>query len=113
MGKHAVDMGMALLAAITAVCIVSCTATDTAGTKFLAKNVHAPGVVVLPSGVQYKIIAESEIPNAPFVWIPSKFECHYEGKRIDGTVFHTTDTNGKEIWGAQGVEGSAAVDAPR
>ena len=38
---------------------------------------------------------------APYVWLPSKFECHYEGKRIDGTVFHTTDTNGKEIWGVE------------
>lgn len=58
-----------------------------AGEEFLAANASKPGVVVLPSGVQYKIITQGtgEKPKAS-----SKVNVHYEGKLIDGKVFDSS-----------------------
>ena len=55
-----------------------------AGEKFLAANAKKPGVKVLPSGLQYKVITEGhgEGPKASF----DEVEVIYEGRLIDGTV---------------------------
>lgn len=54
-----------------------------AGEKFLAANAKKPGVKVLPSGLQYKVITEGhgEVPKAS-----DEVEVIYEGRLIDGTV---------------------------
>lgn len=58
-----------------------------AGEKWLEENKKKPGVITLPSGLQYKIITkgEGEIPNAK-----DKATVHYEGHLIDGTVFDSS-----------------------
>ncbi len=55
-----------------------------AGEKFLEENKKQPGVVTLPSGLQYKIIREGKGPKPG----PKDLvKVHYKGSLIDGTVF--------------------------
>ncbi len=58
-----------------------------AGEKFMAENKKKPGVVTLPSGVQYKVIKEG---NGPMPKDTSMITVHYEGKTIDGKVFDSS-----------------------
>lgn len=62
-----------------------------AGKQFLAENAKKEGVVVLPSGLQYKVITEGtgEKPKAT-----DKVKVHYEGTLIDGTVFDSSIKRG-------------------
>ncbi len=55
-----------------------------ANEKFLADNAKKEGVKILPSGIQYKVIANGTgaLPTDTTV-----VKCFYEGKLIDGTVF--------------------------
>lgn len=64
-----------------------------AGEKFLAENAKKPGVKVLPSGLQYKVITEGhgEVPKAS-----DEVEVIYEGRLIDGTVFDSTKKHGQQ-----------------
>jgi FKBP-type peptidyl-prolyl cis-trans isomerase FklB len=64
----------------------------TKGEAFLAENKSKPGVVVLPSGLQYKIIEAgtgSKPAKADTVTV------EYTGTLINGTVFDSTDKAGK------------------
>ena len=65
-----------------------------AGEKFLAANKAKPGVVTLPSGVQYKVIKEG---NGPMPKDTSMVKVHYEGKTIDGKVFDSSYKRGNPI----------------
>ena len=58
-----------------------------ANEKFLADNKANEGVVVLPSGLQYKVITagDGELPTDSTV-----VKCLYEGKLIDGTIFDSS-----------------------
>jgi len=62
------------------------------GLKFLEDNKLKSGVVTLPSGLQYRVIAESDgaLPKAT-----DTVECHYKGTLIDGTVFDSSYQRGK------------------
>ena len=62
-----------------------------AGEKVLAENAKKPGVKVLPSGLQYKVIkaGQGEVPKAT-----DEVEVIYEGRLIDGTVFDATSKHG-------------------
>lgn len=62
-----------------------------AGEKFLAQNAKKPGVKVLPSGLQYKVITEGngEVPKES-----DEVEVIYEGRLTDGTVFDATSKHG-------------------
>lgn len=62
-------------------------ANKIAGEKYLAANKKKPGVVTLPSGVQYKVIKEG---NGPIPADTSMVTVNYEGKTIDGKVFDST-----------------------
>ncbi len=62
-------------------------ANKEAGEKFLAENKKKPGVVTLPSGVQYKVIKEG---NGPMPKDTSMVKVQYEGKTIDGKVFDSS-----------------------
>jgi len=57
------------------------------GRAFLNNNKNAPGVVALPSGLQYKIITQGTgaKPSAT-----DKVTVHYHGTLIDGTVFDSS-----------------------
>jgi len=58
-----------------------------AGEKFLEENAKKEDVVVLPSGVQYKVIKEGsgKIPADTSIVV-----VNYEGKTIDGNVFDSS-----------------------
>jgi FKBP-type peptidyl-prolyl cis-trans isomerase FklB len=59
-----------------------------AGTDFLAANSSKPGVVSLPSGVQYKILraGKGQHPNEN-----SLVRCRYKGTLINGSTFDKSD----------------------
>lgn len=63
-----------------------------AGEEFLAINKNKPGVVTLPSGLQYEILKKGEgaIPTAG-----DQVKCHYHGTLIDGTVFDSSVERGQ------------------
>jgi len=57
------------------------------GEAFLAKNAKEPGVVTLPSGLQYKIITpgKGSMPTAA-----ETVTVNYEGKLINGKIFDSS-----------------------
>ena len=63
-----------------------------AGQDFLAANKQKPGVVELPSGLQYEILTEGSgaKPTAN-----NTVTCHYHGTLIDGTIFDSSVQRGK------------------
>jgi FKBP-type peptidyl-prolyl cis-trans isomerase len=66
-------------------------ANKAAGEKWLAENKKKPGVVTLPSGLQYKVIKEGKgaIPADT-----TSVQVQYEGRTIDGKVFESSYKNG-------------------
>jgi len=64
------------------------------GTKFLADNKSKPGVVQLPSGVQYKVIAKGTGPSPKKA---DKVTIEYTGKLINGEVFSSSKESGKPL----------------
>lgn len=60
--------------------------------KLSSKKTKGPGVVVLPSGLQYEIIKEGigKKPKAT-----DQVRCHYEGTLIDGTLFDSSIQRGE------------------
>jgi FKBP-type peptidyl-prolyl cis-trans isomerase FklB len=59
------------------------------GADFLASNKAKPGVVSLPSGVQYKVLRAGK-GNMPTE--ESVIRCRYKGTLIDGTTIDKSDT---------------------
>ena len=57
------------------------------GEGFLAAKAKEEGVVVLPSGLQYKVITEGtgKKPTAT-----DQVKCHYEGTFVNGTIFDSS-----------------------
>ncbi len=62
------------------------------GLKFLEENKNNEGVVVLPSGLQYKVLTEG---NGAKPTAKQTVSCHYEGRLIDGTVFDSSYRRGE------------------
>jgi len=65
---------------------------ESAGSAFLAANKAKPGVVTLPSGLQYKVITQG---NGPKPTPSDVVECNYKGTLIDGTEFDSSAKRGK------------------
>lgn len=65
-------------------------ANKATGERFLAANKKKPGVVTLPSGLQYKVIKEGKgaIPTDT-----TQVKVQYEGRTIDGQVFESSYKN--------------------
>ncbi len=59
-----------------------------AGKKFLEENKKRPGVVTLPSGLQYEVINEGN--TGTYAKATDQVQCHYEGTLIDGTEFDSS-----------------------
>lgn len=57
------------------------------GKAFLAENAEADGVVVLPSGLQYKVLTEGDGPKPGPA---DTVEVNYRGTLIDGTEFDSS-----------------------
>ena len=71
------------------------------GSAFLAENCKKPGVVTLPSGLQYKVITEGKgiSPKAS-----STVTTHYSGRLVDGTEFDSSYKRGQPAtFGCSGV----------
>lgn len=68
-------------------------ATNKEGLDFLAENAKKPGVVTLPSGLQYKVLKQGDGLYHPSVGTPCS--CHYSGQLIDGTVFDSSYDRGE------------------
>jgi FKBP-type peptidyl-prolyl cis-trans isomerase len=63
-----------------------------AGAKWLADNKKNEGVMVTPSGLQYKVIREGTGRQPT---IKDRVTVHYEGRLIDGTVFDSSLERGE------------------
>lgn len=62
------------------------------GEEFLAQNAAKEGVVVLPSGLQYKVLHRGE-GRKPTKY--SRVVCHYEGRFTNGMVFDSSYKRGE------------------
>lgn len=62
------------------------------GKSFQKENAQKPGVVTLPSGLQYEIIKEG---NGRKPRVTDRVKCHYEGTLIDGTMFDSSIRRGE------------------
>lgn len=62
------------------------------GKKFLEENGKKPGVITLPSGLQYQIIKEGTGPKPA---LTDKVTTHYHGTLMDGTVFDSSVERGQ------------------
>ena len=69
-------------------------ANQAAGAEFLAENAAGDGVVVLESGLQYKVLTagDGEIPG-----VDDTVEVHYRGTLIDGTEFDSSYARGSTV----------------
>jgi len=64
------------------------------GPAFLAANKSKPGVVVLPSGLQYKILKAGTGPKPA---AGDKVTCNYAGTLIDGKEFDSSYKRGEPV----------------
>lgn len=65
------------------------------GKAFLENNGKAEGVVVLPSGLQYKVLSHGPVGRSPG---PNTIcECNYRGTLIDGTEFDSSYKRGCSV----------------
>jgi len=65
-----------------------------AGNKFLEENKKRPGVVTLPSGLQYEIITKG---TGPVPKATDTVKAHYVGMLIDGKEFDNSYKRGEPI----------------
>ena len=63
-----------------------------AGQDFLEANQQKPGVVTLPSGLQYVVIS---MGTGPKPQATDTVTCHYQGTLIDGKVFDSSVQRGQ------------------
>ena len=63
-----------------------------AGEHYLAENAKKEGVVVLPSGLQYQVLTDTEGRKPAAT---DNVKCHYEGRLTDGTVFDSSYRRGE------------------
>lgn len=64
------------------------------GADFLAANAKKPGVVTLPSGLQYKVVRAGPAAGSHPAQ-GDEIKVHYEGSTIDGQVFDSTLAKGQ------------------
>lgn len=70
------------------------TANAKRSADFLARNRTRPGVVTLPSGIQYAVLAKG---NGPQARVTSTVVVNYRGALIDGTEFDSSYAHGKPV----------------
>jgi len=61
---------------------------------FLAKNAKAPGVHVLPSGLQFQVVRSGPADGLR-PQLGDEVKVNYEGKLVDGTVFDSSYQRGQ------------------
>lgn len=65
-----------------------------AGESFLSQNKNNPGVISLPSGLQYQVLKESTGVKPAAT---DKVKVHYTGTLLDGTVFDSSVQRGQPL----------------
>jgi FKBP-type peptidyl-prolyl cis-trans isomerase FklB len=86
--------GMVLMSYIQKMRSEKSSANRKQGELFLAENKNKPGVVTLPSGLQYMILQPGTGPKPAAT---DKVKCSYEGRLLDGTVFDSSVKQGGPI----------------
>jgi FKBP-type peptidyl-prolyl cis-trans isomerase FklB len=66
------------------------------GQAFLAANKKRPGVITLPSGLQYEVITKGD-PAAAMPKLQDTFVAHYAGSLISGEEFESSYKRGEPI----------------
>jgi FKBP-type peptidyl-prolyl cis-trans isomerase FklB len=61
---------------------------EAAGMAFLERNAKEPDVVVLPSGLQYKVLKKGKLMKPRET---DTVEVHYKGMLVDGTEFESSE----------------------
>ena len=94
--KASIVIGVLALAACNRQAAVDPVDAETAkaSAEFLVRNGKAPGVVTLPSGLQYKVVASGPAGGVS----PDRNDLvrvDYEGALIDGTVFDSSFAKGQ------------------
>jgi FKBP-type peptidyl-prolyl cis-trans isomerase len=74
--KHFISEMLRTVTLLVALGLAS--ASNAAGKKFLEENKGKPGVITLPSGLQYKVLRAGDGDSHPTA--DSSCECHYEGR---------------------------------
>lgn len=104
----------AVLVLATAACGQAGATGDVAGKNaaeaafFLKSNARQPGIVSLPSGLQYKVVQSG--PAGPSPDINDLLRLHYEGSLTDGTVFDSSFDRGQPLTTApEGMGGSPII----
>ena len=69
-------------------------ASVNAGKKFLEENSKKPGVITLPSGLQYMVIKQG---TGPKPGLEDKVTTHYHGTLLDGKVFDSSVDRGQPV----------------
>jgi FKBP-type peptidyl-prolyl cis-trans isomerase len=64
------------------------------GEAFLKANASKPGVVQLPSGLQYQVLKKGDGPSPKAT---DRVKTHYHGTLIDGTVFDSSVESGQPV----------------
>jgi FKBP-type peptidyl-prolyl cis-trans isomerase FklB len=64
------------------------------GRKFLENNKKQPGIVLLPSGIQYKILTQG---NGVKPTLEDTIKVHYKGTTLDGNIFDDSYSRGEPI----------------
>src|SRR6201987_4438214 len=76
-----------------------------AGEAFLAANREKPGVIALPSGLQYKIV---QAGTGPKPTAADTVVCNYRGTLVDGTEFDSSYKRGQAAAGCRSQASSPA-----
>ncbi|MEK0413371.1 MAG: hypothetical protein RL070_859 [Bacteroidota bacterium] len=66
-----------------------------AGVEFLAANAKKPGVVTLPSGLQYVVVKAGTDTTRPK--LTDKVKCHYHGTLLNGSIFDSSMDRGEPV----------------
>ncbi|KAL6065206.1 Peptidyl-prolyl cis-trans isomerase, variant 2 [Balamuthia mandrillaris] len=101
-------VGLLLVAVVVALQVVCCLSADMSrynlrkGKQFLTENAEKEGVVVLDSGLQYKVLQKGEDGDSPKA--TDSVTVHYTGRLIDGNVFDSSVNRGQPAtFGVSGV----------
>eukprot|EP01051_Picozoa_sp_SAG22_P013621 SAG22_NODE_1547_length_4151_cov_3.067868_6_plen_107_part_00 len=102
-------MALRMLAALSLGLL--CRASNEEGEAFLAENAQKPGVLVLPSGLQYRVI-KSGPTDGPTPNISSPCICHYKGRLPSGVVFDSSHKRGPATFAPNQVQSPTAPPPP-
>jgi len=63
-------------------------------TEFLTQNAKKPGIKIMPSGLQYEVLTDS---NGPRPSLDDRVQMNYEGRLTDGYLFDSTFEYGRPL----------------